>query len=69
MAFVQHPRYTNPAYREEALVRDRTILCCPATRLNKDKHLQLEGRSQGCMANNQSEARYFKWRDAKWPWS
>ncbi|KAL6198156.1 hypothetical protein ACLB2K_027948 [Fragaria x ananassa] len=69
VAFVQHPRYTNPAYRDEALVRNQKLHCCPAIRLNKDKHQQLEGGSQGCMVNKESEPRYIKWRDAKWPWS
>ncbi|PRQ29482.1 hypothetical protein RchiOBHm_Chr5g0014371 [Rosa chinensis] len=68
VAFVQHPRYTNPAYREEALVRNQKLQCCPAIGLDKDKHLRLEGSSQGCRVNKESEARYIKWRDAKWPW-
>ncbi|KAM5587650.1 hypothetical protein ABKV19_006201 [Rosa sericea] len=68
VAFVQHPRYTNPAYREEALVRNQKLQCCPAIGLDKDKHLRLEGSSQGCRVNKESEVRYIKWRDAKWPW-
>ncbi|XP_048331235.1 uncharacterized protein LOC125422875 isoform X2 [Ziziphus jujuba] len=28
--FIQHPRYTHPAYREEVLVRDRKLQCCQA---------------------------------------
>ncbi|KAM1347221.1 hypothetical protein PS2_036177 [Malus domestica] len=67
VSFVQHPRYSNPAYREEALVRDRKLQCCPAVGFGEDKwHLQLEGNGQGCIAN--SGDRFCTWRDAKWPW-
>ncbi|XP_050370374.1 uncharacterized protein LOC126788427 [Argentina anserina] len=69
VAFIQHPRYTSPGYREEALVRNQKLQCCPAIRLDKEKHLQFEGSSQGCRVNNENESRYIKWRDAKWPWS
>ncbi|PQQ20446.1 uncharacterized protein Pyn_32727 [Prunus yedoensis var. nudiflora] len=70
VSFVQHPRYTNPAYRKEALERDEKLQCRRAASLDKDKqHLQFEGSGQGCMASRKSEARFCTWRDAKWPWS
>ncbi|KAL5841180.1 hypothetical protein ACOSQ3_011783 [Xanthoceras sorbifolium] len=59
--FVQHPRYTDPAYKEEALIRDQKLQCCPAVGGENDNHGYLAGRSSG--------SRWFKWRDAKWPWS
>ncbi|CAN6553367.1 unnamed protein product [Malus baccata var. baccata] len=41
VSFVQHPRYSNPAYREEALVRDQKLQCCQAVGYGEDKpHLQ-----------------------------
>uniref|UniRef100_A0A803MIT4 Uncharacterized protein n=1 Tax=Chenopodium quinoa TaxID=63459 RepID=A0A803MIT4_CHEQI len=30
VSFVQHPRYNNPAYREEAVSRDKKLNCCKA---------------------------------------
>ncbi|KAM1235184.1 hypothetical protein ACFX13_004770 [Malus domestica] len=66
VSFVQHPRYSNPAYREEALVRDQKLKCCQAVGYGEDKpHLQPKGSRQGCIANGKSEARFCTWRDAK----
>ncbi|KAM1350754.1 hypothetical protein ACFXTH_004604 [Malus domestica] len=66
VSFVQHPRYSNPAYREEALVRDQKLQCCQAVGYGEDKpHLQPKGSRQGCIANGKSEARFCTWRDAK----
>ncbi|CAN0921614.1 hypothetical protein LINGRAHAP2_LOCUS32687 [Linum grandiflorum] len=53
--FIQHPRYSNPNYREEAVMRNEKLQCgglgC----------LQTQGPSF-------TARRYLKWRDAKWPW-
>ncbi|XP_022720275.1 uncharacterized protein LOC111278088 [Durio zibethinus] len=29
VTFIQHSKYTNPSYREEALKHDRKLQCCP----------------------------------------
>ncbi|PON49154.1 hypothetical protein TorRG33x02_318360 [Trema orientale] len=68
VSFIQHPRYTNPAYREEATVRDQKLRCCRVTGLDEDEHMQVEPYEE-CIADRNSGARRFAWRDAKWPWS
>ncbi|PIN04063.1 hypothetical protein CDL12_23410 [Handroanthus impetiginosus] len=67
VSFIQHPRYQSPAYREEALVRNKNIQCCPSFGNNEANNLQIQ--KQACdsaadMLNN----RCFTWRDATWPW-
>ncbi|KAI9198107.1 hypothetical protein LWI28_010271 [Acer negundo] len=69
VTFVQHPRYSNPAYREEALIRDQKLQCCPAVGWKNDNNLQVEGSEPRSLAGRISGNRWFKWRDAKWPWS
>lgn len=69
VSYIQHPRYTNPAYREEASIRDHKIQCCPIIGSDKDKHLQFEGSDQGFFLDRSCEIRQFTWRKAKWPWS
>lgn len=60
--FVQHPRYTIPTYREESLIRDQKLQCCGKMGFNgEDKYMQQQ--------HSVSSNRWFKWRDAKWPWS
>ncbi|KAJ7947316.1 DUF1365 domain-containing protein [Quillaja saponaria] len=66
--FIQHPRYTNPAYRE-ASVRDQKLQCCKPVELNSDKHVQNGGSDQSYVADKSCRERLFAWRDAKWPWS
>ena len=65
--FVQHPRYTIPTYREDALKRDQKLQCCGLS--DENGHLQQRGSDQGCLAEISSRNRWFRWRDAKWPWS
>lgn len=61
--FIQHPRYNNPAYREEASVRDNKLQCCQASAF------QVEGSNSGLASKDRSERGHcFTWRDAKWPW-
>ncbi|KAF7803157.1 DUF1365 family protein [Senna tora] len=69
--FVQHPRYAiPPTYREEALIRDRKLQCCGSMGFSGDhKHVQQRGTDQGFSYDINSSNRWFKWRDAKWPWS
>ncbi|XP_057949717.1 uncharacterized protein LOC131144841 [Malania oleifera] len=66
---IQHPKYLNSSYREEALMRNRRLECCPAIGLNKHKYLQVEGSDSEFVVSRQSGDRWFAWRDAKWPWS
>ncbi|KAJ4824591.1 hypothetical protein Tsubulata_007144 [Turnera subulata] len=65
--FIQHPRYTNPAYKEEALVRDKKLQCCEAlARDNSECVTPLH--HPGSSSDGHSRQRWLKWRDAKWPW-
>jgi len=66
--FVQHPRYNIPTYKEEALTRDRTLQCCGFS--DDNRHLQHRESDQNCCLDEvSSKNRWFRWRDAKWPWS
>ncbi|KAL2341120.1 hypothetical protein Fmac_009060 [Flemingia macrophylla] len=65
--FVQHPKYSVPTYREEALKRDDTLQCCGLS--SDNRHLHLRGSDLGSLAEISSKNRWFRWRDAKWPWS
>ncbi|XP_051125261.1 uncharacterized protein LOC127247468 isoform X2 [Andrographis paniculata] len=62
VAFIQHPRYDNPAYRQEALLRDKNIRHCPSFS-NDTSHNLREHDSE------KPQPRCFTWQDAPWPWS
>lgn len=67
--FVQHPRYSIPTYKDEALMRDKKLQCCGLSDDNR-QHLQQRGSDPGCcLAELSPQNRWFRWRDAKWPWS
>lgn len=60
--FIQHPRYAIPTYRDEALIRDRKLQCCGFS--------PQRGSNQDYLADEASPRdRWFRWIDAKWPWS
>ncbi|KAL2930650.1 polyprotein [Bienertia sinuspersici] len=62
VTFVQHPRYTNPAYREEVVLRDKGLNCCKAAGNSETNGL--------CPGDVRDEISHqFSWADAKWPWS
>jgi hypothetical protein len=65
--FIQHPRYTVPTYRDEALVRDRKLQCCGLSDYNL--HVQQRRSNEDCLAETSPKDRWFRWIDAKWPWS
>ncbi|KAK7365629.1 hypothetical protein VNO78_39269 [Psophocarpus tetragonolobus] len=65
--FVQHPRYNIPTYKEEALIRDIKLQCCGLS--DDNRHLQQIESDQVCLAEVSPKNRWFRWRDAKWPWS
>ncbi|XP_058728191.1 uncharacterized protein LOC131599972 [Vicia villosa] len=60
--FIQHPRYATPMYRDEALIRDRTLQCCGFSALG-------ENNKDGLLSEAKPRDRWFRWNDAKWPWS
>ncbi|XP_027102328.1 uncharacterized protein [Coffea arabica] len=66
--FIQHPRYQSPKYREEALLRDEKLQCCPSLGSNKDSNQTIEASKLSRVAEISSKSRCFTWRDAKWPW-
>ncbi|CAN1249175.1 hypothetical protein LINPERPRIM_LOCUS7026 [Linum perenne] len=59
--FIQHPRYSTPNYREEAVIRNETLQC---------RESVSRGRVGGCLQSQgcNPKGRWLKWRDAKWPW-
>ncbi|XP_061982844.1 uncharacterized protein LOC133702553 [Populus nigra] len=63
--FIQHPRYTNPTYRQEAMIRDKKLQCNQALAWDRGNCLQVDGHHPGNLADRK---RWFKWRDAKRPW-
>ncbi|XP_020275542.1 uncharacterized protein LOC109850049 isoform X2 [Asparagus officinalis] len=60
VAFLDHPKYSKPKYREDALSRDQK-LCCSPSRQAKD-HQNLTG-------GEENKNRWCMWIDAQWPWS
>ncbi|XP_057463369.1 uncharacterized protein LOC130753368 [Actinidia eriantha] len=67
--FIQHPRYSNLAYRQETLIRDTQLQCCQAFAQDTQIHLPLEGRDSDYVNDENGRNRCFTWREAKWPWS
>ncbi|KAJ9135850.1 hypothetical protein P3X46_032978 [Hevea brasiliensis] len=66
--YIQHPRYSSPKYREEAMARDQKLQCSQAPVRDKDKYLPHDGFCPGNFSDGNYIERQFKWRDAKWPW-
>ncbi|XP_074269586.1 uncharacterized protein LOC141592711 [Silene latifolia] len=60
--FVQHPRYANTGYREEASSRDQLLKCGMARNFKTNGGCS---RDSGNLAGDHQ----FSWTDAKWPWS
>ncbi|XP_057536526.1 uncharacterized protein LOC130814471 isoform X1 [Amaranthus tricolor] len=61
VTFIQHPRYSNPTYREEAVSLDMNLNCCKP---------ELFGTTSLCPINGKIVTPHeFRWTDAKWPWS
>ncbi|XP_056174082.1 uncharacterized protein LOC115689202 [Syzygium oleosum] len=69
VSFIQHPRYTNPMYREEAAERDRGLRCCEAFHPDGMKDSPPTGTNSDSSSGKSCVDRCFVWRDAKWPWS
>ncbi|KAI3796425.1 hypothetical protein L1987_39095 [Smallanthus sonchifolius] len=57
VVFIQHPRYDNPSYKKDATARDRNLGCCQVFATETNNQQQVEEKD-----------RWFRWRDAKWPW-
>ncbi|KAF8028401.1 hypothetical protein BT93_E1111 [Corymbia citriodora subsp. variegata] len=68
VSFIQHPRYSNPGYREEAAERDRGLQCCKAFHLDGMKDSPPTGADTDSSSGKSRVDRCFVWRDAKWPW-
>ncbi|CAN8290680.1 unnamed protein product [Cochlearia groenlandica] len=70
--FVQHPRYSNPSYREDSAKRDQELRCGGLDGSNSDKTVKYDGfDANGCSSSSNSGfgGCRFAWRDANWPWS
>lgn len=61
VAFLGHPKYMNPKYRDDALLRDRD-LCC-------SRNIKRTGNHPNPPGDGGNKNRWFVWRDAQWPWS
>ncbi|KFK44838.1 hypothetical protein AALP_AA1G309000 [Arabis alpina] len=59
--FIQHPRYSNPSYREESAKRDQELHRGGLDGSHSDQSI-------GCSSTSFGGCR-FAWRDASWPWS
>ncbi|KAI4370966.1 hypothetical protein MLD38_019252 [Melastoma candidum] len=69
VAFIQHPRYTNPSYREDACVRDHKLQCPELIARGESSHPASDPSNHSSKSNQNPEGpRNFVWRDAKWPW-
>ncbi|KAL8113226.1 hypothetical protein AgCh_020519 [Apium graveolens] len=66
--FIQHPRYSNPAYKEEAVARDIKLLSCTAFSCDSQNKLQIKEHNSVSELDRSEKGHLFKWRDAKWPW-
>ncbi|KAL3616887.1 hypothetical protein CASFOL_039281 [Castilleja foliolosa] len=64
VSFVQHPRYPNPAYREDALLRNENIQLCPLLGNNGANNSYTQERP----SNIPTYDRCFTWTNASWPW-
>lgn len=76
--FLDHPRYVNPRYRDEALERDLELRtsCCHLQRQERNDRRSrtaektaeitdhVDGKGDADIAK-----RWCVWRDARWPWS
>ncbi|KAG2318983.1 hypothetical protein Bca52824_012196 [Brassica carinata] len=61
--FIQHPRYSNPSYREESAKRDQELRRVGLAGSNSGETIKFDGCSSGFGGCR------FAWRDANWPWS
>ncbi|GAA0163816.1 hypothetical protein LIER_19593 [Lithospermum erythrorhizon] len=64
--FIQHPRYSNPEYREEATRRDRKVRLKSVECIGQN--LIGESSSISNEFDTNVKDHCFRWRDAKWPW-
>lgn len=63
VSFIQHPRYTIPDYRHEAILRDAKLHSCPAMAPSDGDYPKQRKR------DNANGDRCFTWTNASWPWS
>ncbi|KAM3267101.1 putative protein isoform X3 [Capsicum chacoense] len=66
--FLQHPRYYNPRYREDAILSDEKLHCCPALAFEMQNNQQDREHCSNPADYSTSRHHGFTWRDAKWPW-
>ncbi|CAN4095932.1 unnamed protein product [Withania somnifera] len=66
--FLQHPRYYNPRYKEEAILFDEKLQCCPVFVFETQNHQQAGDHCSNPADDSSSRHHGFTWRDAKWPW-
>ncbi|RWR88806.1 DUF1365 domain-containing protein [Cinnamomum micranthum f. kanehirae] len=69
VAFLNHPKYQNPMYREEALIRDRKLQSSGAIDQKKRNCCNFDDNHLGDASDRTGGDRWCVWRDAEWPWS
>lgn len=69
MSFLDHPRYTSPAYKKEAVLRDQKLQCYQVNGLSKDKDEAIEEHELEYMDGKSFGGRNFTWREASCSWS
>uniref|UniRef100_A0A1J3DJV3 DUF1365 domain-containing protein n=1 Tax=Noccaea caerulescens TaxID=107243 RepID=A0A1J3DJV3_NOCCA len=69
--FIQHPRYSNPSYREESAKRDQELRCHRLDGSGSSKTVKFDEFKTDICSNDSSRfgGCRFAWRDANWPWS
>ncbi|KAG5568345.1 hypothetical protein H5410_064634, partial [Solanum commersonii] len=65
--FLQHPMYYNPRYREEAILSDENLQCCPPFVFETQNNQQAGEHCSNPADHSTSSHHGFTWRDAKWP--
>ncbi|KAG9439339.1 hypothetical protein H6P81_019504 [Aristolochia fimbriata] len=61
VAFVSHPKYQTPKYREEVLTRNQSLQCPFSEKNGIEQPAAVSKRSTG-------DGRCFVWTNASWPW-
>ncbi|KAL5977185.1 hypothetical protein ACLOJK_021527 [Asimina triloba] len=67
VSFLSHPEYANPAYREDALIRDWKLQCPGTVKEGGSMHDDSGDNPQSHVNGGNSGRRWCVWRDAQWP--
>lgn len=69
VSFLDHPKYLNPMYREESLMRNRDLQCAWTSEQRK-RNPSLFDNNHLCDSSDRNNGdRWCIWRDAEWLWT